>query len=51
MRYRGIITDQLTGDKKMTRYYPSYYEAHQAAERLAKRYIYDRWSIDVDTSL
>jgi len=48
--YRGIVKDQMgTFDTKHTKYYETYQEAHDAAEKLCKRTMGDRGTIDVET--
>lgn len=49
-RYRGVVTDQLTGDKKQTKWYDTYKEAHGAAEKLSKRTFGARGTLDVITN-
>lgn len=47
-KYRGIVTDRMTGDVAKTKYYATYIAAQLAAEKLCKRlYTDDRGSIDV----
>lgn len=48
--YRGVITDRLDLlDMRLTRWHFTYPEAHQAAERLAKKHFTDgRYEINVD---
>lgn len=49
-KYQGIVTDRMTGDKKRTKKYDTYFDAHTAAEKLCKRsFSGDRGSIDVET--
>lgn len=49
-KYRGIVKDDLrTLDPKHTKWYDTYFDAHQAAEKLCKRTYGDRGSIDVET--
>jgi hypothetical protein len=48
-KYRGIVTDDLgTMETRKTKYYGTYKEAHDAAEKLCKRTMGDRGSIDVE---
>lgn len=48
--HRGVVIDRLGDlDTRLTKWYFTYGEAHQAAERLAKRHFTDgRYEIDVE---
>lgn len=49
MKYRGIVTDDLkTLGTRKTKWYGTYKEAHDAAEKLCKRTMGDCGSIDVE---
>ena len=49
VRYRGVVEDQMkTMDKRKTKHYNTYKDAHDAAERLCKKTIGDRGTIDVE---
>ena len=49
--YRGLVIDQLhVLDTRKTGLYVTYKEAHDAAERLCKRTMGDRGTIDVEES-
>ena len=46
--YKGIVKDQLgTMETRETKLYPTYKEAHDAAEKLCKRTMGERGTIDV----
>lgn len=47
-QYRGVVTDQLTKGKQFTGWYGTYKDAHDAAEKLSKRTIGNRGTIDVE---
>ena len=47
--YRGVVIDEFkTMPTRYTKYYHTYQEAHEAAERLCKRTMGQRGKIDVD---
>lgn len=49
-KYRCIVKDDMhTLEPKLTKWYDTYYDAHQAAEKLCKRTYGQRGSIDVET--
>lgn len=49
IQYRGIVKDDMrTLETKHTKWYPTYQEAHQAAEKLCKRTYGQRGSVDVE---
>ena len=48
-KYRGLVVDDLkTLDTRKTKLYLTYKEAHDAAEKLCKRTMGDRGTIEVD---
>jgi hypothetical protein len=48
-QYRGIVKDDLrTLENKYTKWYDTYQDAHQAAEKLCKRTYGDRGSVEVE---
>jgi len=48
VRYRGYVKDSLRElDALKTKLYDTYQEAHEAAERLCKKTLGDRGTIDV----
>lgn len=48
MKYVGVVKDRLKGvEAKRTKKYNTYREAHDAAERLCKRTMGERGTIDV----
>lgn len=48
-QYQGIVKDDLgTMDARKTKWYSTYKEAHDAAEKLCKRTMGDRGSINVE---
>lgn len=48
-KYQGIVKDQLGSlDTRKTRTYETYKEAHDAAEKLCKRTMGDRGTIEVE---
>lgn len=51
-KFRGIVSDILGSlDEHKTRWYGTYFEAHKAAEKLAKRhYTAGRATIDVESA-
>ena len=49
VRYRGVVEDQMkTMDTRKTKHYSTYKDAHDAAERLCKKTMGDRGTIDVE---
>jgi hypothetical protein len=49
MKYRGLVIDEIkTMDTRKTKWYDTYKEAHDAAEKLCKRTMGDRGRIDVE---
>jgi len=49
LKFRGLIIDELkTLETKKTKFYDSYQEAHQAAEKLCKKTMGDRGIINVE---
>ena len=49
-KYQGIVKDRLgTLGERKTRYYATYQEAHEAAEKLCRKSWGDRATIDVIT--
>jgi hypothetical protein len=49
-KYRGVVKDQLkTLETRYTKWYSTYKEAHNAAEKLCKRTMGDRGTLDVET--
>ena len=49
-KYRGVVKDDLkTMETKYTKWYDTYKEAHEAAEKLCKRTYGNRGSLDVET--
>lgn len=50
MLYQGTVTDRLyTLLTQKTKIYKTYFDAHQAAERLAKKKMGERAYIEIDT--
>ena len=48
--YRGLVIDRLhTLETRKTKYYPTYKEAHDAAEKLLRRTWGDRGTIEIET--
>ena len=48
-KYRGIVKDDMGSmESKQTKWYDTYKEAHDAAEKLCKRTMGDRGSISVE---
>lgn len=49
MKYRGLVIDRMnTLETRKTKYYSTYQEAHEAAEKLCKKTLGERGSIDVE---
>ena len=49
-KYQGIVTDRLgTLETRKTKLYATYKEAHDAAEKLCKKTMGDRGTIDVES--
>lgn len=47
-KYQGLVIDRLSILKShKTKYYETYYLAHQAAEKLCKKYLGDRGNIKI----
>ena len=50
MKYIGIVRDDLkTLPDRNTKEYDTYFDAHQAAEKLCRKTYGDRGSVDVET--
>lgn len=48
-KYKGIVTDKMgTMDTRKTKYYATYKDAHDAAEKLCKKTMGDRGEISVE---
>jgi hypothetical protein len=48
-QYKGKVIDQMkTMETRETKWYPTYKEAHDAAEKLCKRTMGDRGTIEVE---
>lgn len=46
MKYKGIVKDRMGSlDTKETRWYPTYKDAHDAAEKLCKKTIGNRGTL------